>query len=70
MLEPLVEGTVESKSAMLARRPAFPSNSDLPLGSASLTIISVPVIGSLTRLCPFSAFLYRSVGLSERDISY
>jgi hypothetical protein len=61
--EPLVAGMVESKSGMSVR--VGPERSEhLPLGSASLTMISVPVIGSLTRLCPCSAFLYRSVGRS------
>lgn len=39
---------------------------DSPLGSASLTMISAPVMGSRTRRWPFSAFAKRSVGLTGR----
>jgi len=48
MLEPLVRGTVESKSVSLAKQ-TVDALQDSPWGSASLTMISVPVIGSLTR---------------------
>lgn len=42
---------------------------DSPLGSASLTIISEPVIGSRTRRWPFSAFAKRSVGLTRMSVA-
>lgn len=44
-------------------------NRDSPLGSASLTIISEPVIGSRTRRWPFSAFAKRSVGLTRMSVA-
>jgi hypothetical protein len=47
---PMVAGLVESKSDRQLHRQGNLVN--VPLGSASLTMISVPVMGSLTRLEP------------------
>jgi len=63
---PRVAGLVESKSDRQLRPQGYLGSS--PLGSASLTMISVPVMGSLTRLEPCSAFLYRSVGRSIQSV--